>query len=145
MGKLLYGIALGAVLILTANMASAQAGDTAASPPSPEGGMGRGGPMNPAAETAHLTKLLDLTSEQQTQVLTLLTAQQAERRTLEENQTITHQQFLTQTKTLHERTQAKIQTLLTDTQKEKFQQMLAHMHHGPPPADGEAPPAPPAE
>ncbi len=136
MKKHVFGLALGAILALTANLAMSQSGDAA--PPPPPGGWHHG-PGNPTEMAAHLAKRLNLSAEQQSQVAALLTTEQAQHQALEQNQTITHQQFLAQSKTLHEETHTKIEALLNETQKQEFEQMQAHMRHGPPPS-GEAPP-----
>ena len=136
MRKYLCGIALGAVMALAANLALSQSAD--ATPPPPPGGWHHG-PMNPTEMASHLAKRLNLSAEQQSQVAAILTNEQSEHQALEQNQTITHQQFLAQSKALHEQSSTKIEALLNDTQKQEFEQMKAHMHHGPPPP-GEAPP-----
>ena len=135
MRKLLCGIALGSILALTANLASAQTSDTA--PPPPRGYWGHG-PMDPAAQAAHMAKRLNLTTEQQTQVQTILTNQQAAFKALNENQTITHQQWLAQTKALHQQTRTQIDALLTDAQKAA----MAQHTRGP---RGDGPPPPPEQ
>ncbi len=137
MRKLLCGIALGALLALTANLASAQSSEAAAPPP--PGGGWHHGPMNPAMQAAHLAKRLGLTSEQQTQVEALLTTADNEHKALEANTSITHQQFLAQSKALHEQTETKIEALLNDQQKAEFAQMKAR-RPGPPTAEGDAAP-----
>jgi hypothetical protein len=142
MRKLLCGIALGTFLALGMNLALAQSGDTTPPPPPPGGG--HHGPMNPAAQAAHLAKRLNLSSEQQSQVQTILTSAQTEHQALEQNQTITHQQFITQSKALHQQTEAKIEALLNDTQKAEFTQMKEHMRGGPRP-NGEGAPPPPEQ
>jgi Spy/CpxP family protein refolding chaperone len=141
MRKLLCGIALGAFLALTMNYASAQTAETAPAPP--PGGWHHG-PPDPTEQAAHMAKRLNLSTEQQTQVAALLTSAQAEHKALEENQSITHQQFLAQSKALHEQTESKIEALLNDTQKAEFAQMKAHMRRGPGP-DGEGAPPPPEQ
>jgi Na+-transporting NADH:ubiquinone oxidoreductase subunit NqrC len=95
--------------------------------------------MNPQAMASHLARRLGLSAEQESQVAALLTSQQAERKNLETNQSITHQQFLAQTKALREQTESRIEALLTDSQKTEYAQMKAR-RPGPPPAEGEAPP-----
>jgi periplasmic protein CpxP/Spy len=133
MRKFLCGIALGSMLALTANFASAQTSDTA--PPPPPGRWGHGS-MDPASQAAHMAKRLNLTSQQQSQVQAILTSQQAAFKALNENQTITHQQWLAQTKELHQQTRSQIDALLTDAQK---QALTEHMHGGP---RGDGPPPP---
>jgi hypothetical protein len=142
MRKLLCGIALGAFLALTVNLALAQTADSTPPPP-PRGEWGHGprGPMDPASQAAHMAKHLNLTAEQQTQVQTILTNQQAQMKALNENQTITHQQWLAQTKALHEQTHTQIGALLTDAQKAQLAQ-----HRGPEAmGDRQGPPPPPDE
>ena len=143
MRKLLYGIAMGAFLALAVNLATAQTADSAPPPP-PRGEWGHGphGPMDPAAQAAHMAKRLSLTAEQQTQVQNILTNEQAQMKALNTNQTITHQQWLAQTKALHEQSRTQISGLLTDTQKAQMMQ-----HRGGPEAmgDHEGPPPPPEQ
>ena len=138
MRRILFSLALGGALAIAANLAHAQT-DTA--PPPPPGGRWHQ-PPDPAEQAAHLAKRLGLSTEQQTQVQAILTNQQTEMKALDQNQAITHQQWLAQTKSLHEATQSKIEGLLNDTQKQQFQQMMAHMHHGPPPSGMDGPPPP---
>ena len=138
MRKLVYSVTLGAFLALAANLVSAQAPE-AAPPPPPPGGWHHG-PMDPASAAQHLARRLDLSAEQQTQVQNILTEEQAQHKALDANTTITHQQFLAQSKTLHEASEAKIQALLNESQKAEYAKMMARRPHGPPPAEGEAPP-----
>jgi len=127
MRKLLSGIVMGAFLALAVNLATAQSADAAPAPP-PHGEWGHGphGPVDPAAQAAHLAKRLSLTAEQQTQVENILTIEQAQMKALNTNQTITHQQWLAQTKALHQQSRTQISALLTDTQKAQLAQ-----HRGP--------------
>ena len=142
MRKLLCGLVLGAFLALTVNLASAQSSDAAAPPP-PRGEWGHGfhGGMDPAAQAAHMAKRLNLSAEQQTQVQTILTNQQAAFKALNENQTITHQQWLAQTKALHEQTKTQINGLLTDAQKAQLAQRRGPEAMG----DRQGPPPPPEQ
>jgi hypothetical protein len=96
--------------------------------------------MDPAAEAAHLARRLSLTAQQQTEVQTILTSQQSQMKALNENQSITHQQWLVQTRALHEQTRSQIEALLTETQKAA---MAERMHPGGPRGDGQGPPPPP--
>jgi Spy/CpxP family protein refolding chaperone len=127
MRKLLCGIVMGAFLALAVNLASAQTAESTPPPP-PRGEWGHGfhGDMDPAAQAAHMAKHLNLSAEQQTQVQSILTTQQAQMKALNENQTITHQQWLAQTKALHQQTHSQISALLTDAQKAQLAQ-----HRGP--------------
>jgi Spy/CpxP family protein refolding chaperone len=138
MRKLLCGIVAGAFLTLAVNLATAQTADSAPPPP-PYGHWGHG-PMDPAAQAAHMAKRLSLTSEQQTQVQNILTNEQAQMKALNTNQTITHQQWLAQTKTLHQQARTQISGLLTDTQKAQLAE-----HRGPGPMGDREGPPPPSE
>src|SRR5271170_4628641 len=138
MRKVLGGIFLGTLMAVTVNMASAQTADSAPPPPRGEWGHGPHGPMDPAAMAEHMAKHLNLTSEQQSQVQSILTSEQTQMKALNENTTITHQQWLAQTKALHQQTHTQINGLLTDTQK-----ALLAQHRGPGAmGDHEGPPAP---
>lgn len=138
MRKIFCSIALGAFMALAGNHIWAQTADSAAPPP-PDGW--RHGPPDPATETARMAKRLSLTAEQQTQVQAILTNHQAQMKALNDSQTITHQQWITQSKALREQTRTQIEALLTDTQK---QTMAQHMHRGPM-GDHDGPPPPPEQ
>src|SRR5271163_4084697 len=128
MRKVLGGIFLGTLMAVTVNMATAQTADSAPPPPRGEWGHGFRGPMDPAAQAAHMAKRLSLTPEQQSQVQNILTNEQAQMKVLNTNETITHQQWLAQTKALHQQSRTQIGALLTDTQKA---QMMQHRGGGP--------------
>jgi Spy/CpxP family protein refolding chaperone len=140
MRKLLCSLILGAVAAVGVNLAAAQSADSAPPPPRGEWGHGPHGPMDPAAQAAHMAKHLGLTSEQRTQVENILTNEQAQMKALDTNQTITHQQWLTQTRALHEQAHTQIKGLLTDAQKAQLQE-----HRGGPLADHEGAPPPPEQ
>jgi len=141
MRKLLCSIFLGTLLAVTVNLASAQTADSAPPPPRGDWGHGPRGPMDPAAMAEHMAKRLSLTSEQQSQVQSILTNEQAQMKALNENTTITHQQWLAQTKALHQQTHTQINGLLTDAQKAQLAQ-----HRGPGAlGDHEGPPPPPEQ
>jgi protein CpxP len=139
MRKVLCGIVLSAFLALTVNLASAQTSETAPPPP-PYGHWGHG-PIDPAEQASHLAKRLSLTSEQQAQVQNILTNEQAQAKALNTNQTITHQQWLAQTKALHQQTHTQINGLLTDAQKAQ----LAERRGPGPMGDREGAPPPPEQ
>lgn len=134
MRKTLLSFAVGAVLAIAGNLVLAQSDTNAPPPPG-----SWHGPRNPAEQAEHLAKRLGLTSAQQAQVQTILTNQQTEMQALNQNQSITHQQWLAQMKSVHEATESKIEALLNDTQKQEYQQMREHMRHGPPPPDAPPP------
>jgi hypothetical protein len=142
MRKVLCGIVLGTFLALTVNLVSAQTADSAPPPP-PRGEWGHGphGPIDPAAQAAHMAKRLSLTSEQQTQVQNILTNEQAQMKALNTNETITHQQWLAQTKALRQQGRTQITALLTDSQKAELAQRRGPGAMG----DHEGPPPPPEE
>jgi hypothetical protein len=75
-------------------------------------------------------------------VQNILTNEQAQMKALNTNQTITHQQWLAQTKALHQQSRTQISGLLTDTQKAQMMQ-----RRGGPGAmgDREGPPPPPEQ
>ena len=139
MRKLLCSLILGAVTAVGVNAALAQSADSAPPPPGREWGRGGPhGPTDPAAMAAHMAKHLSLTSEQQTQVTNILTNEEAQMKALNTNQTITHQQWLAQTRALHKEAHTQINALLTDTQKAQMAERhgpgMMGDQEGPPPA-----------
>ncbi len=90
-------------------------------------GMHRGhGPMSPDQQLAHMTKALNLTDDQQTQIKPLLVAHQQSLMQLHEDQSTSHEDKRTKMEALNTETHSKIEAILNDTQKAKFEKMMAH-------------------
>jgi protein CpxP len=117
-------------------------------PPPPQdqsqaGPGGRGMRMDPNRQLERLTRELNLTSDQQTQIKPLLVERQQKMQALFQNQSLAPEDRRTQMHTIAEGTNNSIKALLTDDQKQKFDAMQQRMRRngpgGPPPADGSAP------
>ncbi len=129
--------ALGAALCLGLSSGIALAQDAATTPPEgpPPSGMHRGhGPMSPDEQLAHMTKALDLSGDQQTQIKPLLAAHQQQVMQLHEDQSLSREDKHAKMEALNTDTHTKIEAVLNDTQKAKFEKMMArreeHMEHG---------------
>jgi protein CpxP len=113
--------------LLMAGMASsaAIAQDASAPPPQGEGRGHRG--MDPDEQLKHLTKALDLTSDQQTQIKPILESQQQQMMAVHQDQSLSREDRMAKMKALHEDSTTKINAVLNDTQKQKFADMQAKM------------------
>lgn len=146
----IFTLALGSLLALGATSA-AMAQDNPPPPPDqnqagqpPEGARGRGMRMDPERQLAHLTRELNLTTDQQAQIKPLLVERQQKMQALFENQSAAPGDRRTQMRTISEGTNNSIKALLNDDQKQKFDAMQQRMRRGgpggpPPPSDGSSP------
>jgi Spy/CpxP family protein refolding chaperone len=125
--------------------------------PQAEGGMGghhRGrGMMDPDKRLAHMTKRYNLTSDQQSQIKPILQDEQQQMQSMRGDTSTSRQDKWAKMKSMHDATNQKIEAVLTDEQKQKFEadqqkmqeRRAAHMHggQGAAPADNGQPPAQP--
>jgi periplasmic protein CpxP/Spy len=123
-------LALAGLLSIAGGAAFAQDNAT---PPAPQQGQGYGHRMmNPDEQLKHLTKQLDLTAEQQTQIKPLLENQQQQAMQLRQDQALSPQDRHAKMMAIHTDTKGKIEAVLNDTQKQKYEAMQArmqeHMH-----------------
>jgi Spy/CpxP family protein refolding chaperone len=81
------------------------------------------GPMSTEEQLAHMTKELNLTSEQQTQIKPLLDGRREQMMQVHQDQSMSRDDKMAKMKTLDDDTHAKIAAVLNDQQKAKFQQM----------------------
>jgi len=88
---------------------------------------GHGQRMNPDNQLAHLTKALDLTSDQQTQIKPILENQQQQMMQIHQDQSMSRQDKMTKAKGIHEDTTTKIEAVLNDQQKQKYEAMQQKM------------------
>lgn len=110
--------------------------------PPPEGARGRGMHMDPNRQLEHLTRTLNLTTDQQAQIKPLLVEHQQKMQALFQDQSLAPQDRRTQMRTLSEGTHNSIRAILTDEQKQKFdamQERMRHGGHGGPPPEGSSP------
>ena len=98
--------------------------------------MGRRG-MNPDEQLARMTKTLNLTPDQATQIKPILTDRQQQMEALRSDQSMSQADKMAKMKSIREDSNTKIEAVLSDTQKQQFQEMLAkqqqRMQQGPPP------------
>ncbi len=81
------------------------------------------GPMSPDEQLAHMTKALNLTADQQTQIKPLLEARRQQMMQMHEDTSLTREDRMTKFKALDDDTHSKIAAVLDDKQKAKFQKM----------------------
>jgi Spy/CpxP family protein refolding chaperone len=81
--------------------------------------------FDPSQFAAHLGKRLSLSSDQVAQITPILTARQQQMQTLRADASLTEQDRHTKRHAIMQDTNSKIEALLTDPQKQQFEQMLA--------------------
>jgi protein CpxP len=147
--------ALLALCTLTVSAIPAMAQDN--TPPPAAGQDGPGGPggghRDPARMEAHqlemMTKHLNLTPDQVTQVKAIDDAQRTQMMALRDDQSTARADKRAKMMAIHQDSQAKIRAVLTDDQKPKYDAMLAkekeRMEHRREGGDGAPPPPPPTE
>jgi Spy/CpxP family protein refolding chaperone len=119
------------------------------------GGMGHHGGhmMDPDQRLAHMTKRYKLTADQQSQIKPILQDEQQQMQSMRSDTSTSREDKRAKMQSMHEADQQKIEAVLTDEQKQKFeadqqkmqQRRSEHMHggaEGAPPSGGQ-PPAPP--
>jgi periplasmic protein CpxP/Spy len=95
--------------------------------PQQQGYRGHHGRMNPDAQLQHLTKALDLTPDQQSQIKPVLEARQQQMQALFHNDSLSRDDRHTQAQQIRTDTNTKIEAVLNDQQKQKFETMQARM------------------
>jgi Spy/CpxP family protein refolding chaperone len=130
-------IVLGA--LLSASVMFAQAPDATQAPaatapqaaPSQPGDQHRH--FDPQRFAAHLGQRLSLSSDQVAQITPILTARQQQMQTLRADASLSEQDRHTKAHAIMQDTNTKIEAVLTDPQKQQFEQMLAqrrqHRHN----------------
>ena len=81
--------------------------------------------FDPSQFAAHLGKKLSLSSDQVAQITPILTARQQQMQTLRADASLTEQDRHTKRHAIMQDTNSKIEAVLTDPQKQQFEQMLA--------------------
>lgn len=114
----------------------------------------RGGMMDPDQRLARMTKRYNLTSDQQSQIKPILQDEQQQMQSMHSDTSMSRDDKRAKMQSMHQANQQKIEAVLTDQQKQKFeadqQKMEAHradrMKGGAGAApDGSQPPAPPQQ
>lgn len=130
-----HTLALGTALCLGLSTGAALAQDASTPQDAPAGQeMHHGhGPMTTEQQLAHMTKALNLTADQQTQIKPLLDARRQQMMQMHEDKSLTREDRMTKFKALDDDTHAKISAVLNDQQKTKFEKMQErrdeHMEH----------------
>jgi protein CpxP len=146
MNKTLCSIALTGLLtfgIAGTALAQDNSGQEPAAPP-PGQNQGMQGPrrMDPDRQLQHMTKELNLSADQQAQIKPILTDTDQKMQALWQDQSLSQQDRRAKMRAIHEDSRAKIEAVLNDEQKPKFEAMQQHMRRGqggPPPQDAPPP------
>jgi periplasmic protein CpxP/Spy len=134
MRKSLCCLVLTGILAVAGSAAFAQ--DAPAQQP-PPGAMGRRG-MNPDEQIARMTKMLNLTPDQATQIKPIFVSRQQQMEALRSDQSSSQADKMAKMKSIRDDSNTKIEAVLNDSQKQQYQEMLARQQQrgqqGPPPA-----------
>jgi len=131
MRKLTILLALAGALALGSGPAAhAQYADSGQS--NGQGGQGhRHGRMDPDAQLQRMTRQLGLSADQQTQIRPILVDRQQKMEAVWQNQSLSQQDRRSQMMSIRQDSNAKIEAVLTDQQKQKFEEMQErHGRHG---------------
>ncbi|HEY1499702.1 MAG TPA: hypothetical protein VGF88_09005 [Acidobacteriaceae bacterium] len=124
----LFALALGGMLALSANAALYAQDQTPATdgPQQGQGGHGHRG-MNPDRQLEHMTKTLNLSADQQTQIKPILVDRQQKMQALWQDQTLSQQDRRSKAQAIQQDTRTRLEATLNDQQKQQFEQMQAKM------------------
>ncbi|MGB7134740.1 MAG: hypothetical protein WBD46_05605 [Acidobacteriaceae bacterium] len=98
-------------------------------------GQGRRGMMNPDRQLEHMTKMLNLSADQQAQIKPILLDRQQKMQALFQDQTSAQQDRRSKMQAIRQDTNSRIEAVLNDQQKQQFESM----HERGPRGGGEAP------
>jgi len=90
-------------------------------------GHGRGRGMDPDRQLAHLTKTLNLSADQQSQIKPILLDRQQKMQALWQDQSLSREDRRTKAMAIQQDTKAKLEAALNDQQKQQFDEMQAKM------------------
>ncbi len=124
----LFAIALGGLLAFGAN-AALNAQDQAPSSGQQQGKWGQGHRrgMDPDRQLEHLTKTLNLSADQQSQIKPLLLDRQQKMQALWQDQSLSQQDRRSKAQAIRQDTTTKLEATLNDQQKQQFEAMRAKM------------------
>lgn len=115
-----------ALIAIGAAMAAPQ--DQPAASPSPGNAQTSHRHMDPDRQVKMLTKKLNLTADQQTQIRSVLTDRQQQFESIRNDSSLAPKDRREKMHSLREDSEAKIRAVLTDTQKQTYDQMQEQMH-----------------
>jgi len=119
----IFTLALAAAMTL--GVSSAALAQDNAAPPQEQGG-GRGH-MDPNRQLEHMTKELGLSADQQAQIKPVLVDRQQQMEALFQNQSLSREDRHSKMMAIRQDTDSRIQSVLNDDQKQKFQAMQERM------------------
>jgi hypothetical protein len=90
-------------------------------------GHGQRRPMDPDRQLAHLTKTLNLSTDQQTQIKPILLDRQQKMQALWQDQSLSRQDRRSKAIAIQQDTKTKLEAALNDQQKQQFDAMQAKM------------------
>ena len=125
MKRKVFNLALSALFGLGVAIAAPQAQDTAATPQSSQPAE-RHQP-DPNRQVRMLTKKLNLTADQQNQILPILTSRQEQMQNIRADASLSPQDRRAKMRAAREDSDTKIRGLLTDDQKKSYDQMQQQM------------------
>lgn len=133
MRKQIFSLALSTIFGLGVAMAAPQ--NTATTPQSqdqstaPQNGRWAGRhEADPNKEVQRMTKKLNLTADQQNQILPILTSRQQQMESIRNDNSLSSQDRRAKFRAVREDSDAKIRAVLNDDQKSKYDQMQKQMH-----------------
>lgn len=150
MRKNVTGIALIVAGIILAPAVWAQDAQQAPGPPPGPPPMHHSGMMNPEHQLRHMTRSLNLTSDQQDQFSTIIGERDSQMRVIHANTTLSPQQTREQMHSLMMDSDARMRAALNPDQQQRFDAMRAQRRdrrerwHGGP-SEGAPPPPPPPQ
>jgi Spy/CpxP family protein refolding chaperone len=114
---------LSGLLAVAGSAAFAQSDTPAQQPSAPTAG-GRHG-MNPDEQLVRMTKRLNLTPDQATQIKPILTDRQQQMEALHQDQSMSQADRMAKMKSIRDDSNTRIEAVLNDTQKKQFEEMMA--------------------
>ena len=98
-------------------------------------GMGQGGmqrmPMSTDERLAHMTQMLNLTTDQQAKIRPILDNESQQMQTLRSDSSMSREDKMTKMRSIRENSMTQITPILTPDQQKKWEQMQSSAH-GPP-------------
>ena len=85
---------------------------------------GQHGPMSPDRELTHMTKALQLTSDQQAQIKPILQNRRDQMMQIHQDSSMSRQDKMAKMKDLDDSSNSKVEAVLNDQQKPKYEQMM---------------------
>jgi periplasmic protein CpxP/Spy len=102
--------------------------------------------MDPDMQLKHMTKRLDLSADQQSQIKPILESRQQQMQQLWQDQSLSREDRHAKMQSIQADTSTKIEAVLNDTQKQKYEadqaRMREHRMHNEGPSQDSAPPQP---